>query len=761
MKTTPIIFRTTNLLSLLTFFFLFNNQLTGQCTSSFTYIPDAFNSCIIDFTNTSLNYGSCKWYFGDGGFSTQVSPSHTYITAGTYVVKLYTYENNGNFCDSAVQTINVSCGSGSVCNASFQYNTSQASSCSIEFNASGATAYTWDFGDGNIGLGQNPTHNYMLNGTYNVCLIAYDASGFICDTTCQSVLITGCNVSCNMSLTDSVTPPSCVSLCDGSASVIASGGASPYSYNWSNGNTTANATSLCCGSYFVTVIDNVGCLDTMTVNVPCNPLIVNASVVNETFAGSNDAEIIVNVTGGTPAYNYSLDGGVTNQSSNTFSGLSAGVYVVTVTDANGCVTTYTAIVIVDPNCNANFTYTADSVDGCTIYFQNNSSGASFFYWEFGDGGAANQNNPSHTYSTSGAYSVSLYAYDSLGNTCDSTNMFVSVNCGNSCVFTVTDSIMNPSGCNACDGFISVSVNGGIAPYIYSWSNGDTSSFIDQQCAGTYVLTVTDSTGCIYTESYTLTSSSAPSVTAIATDESCCGANDGAIDIQATGGTPPYQYSVDNGVSYSSFNVFNNLSSGTYVVNVLDSNGCVGIYTVVVSCSPICNADFNAYSDSVNNCLVYFTNNSSGIVTYMWDFGDGSSNSNLSDPSHTYSTSGTYNVSLYLFDCNGNVCDTSMQMITVNCSGSSIDYFSSINEFKVYPNPFKENLFIEFALEKHLIVDLFITDLLGKEIEYQELGSLSPGSHLINWSNKNLNEGIYLLHLRSNDGTITKKIILGN
>ena len=60
---------------------------------------------------------------------------------------------------------------------------------------------------------------------------------------------------------------------------------------------------------------------------------------------------------------------------------------------------------------------------------------------------------------------------------------------------------------------------------------------------------------------------------------------------------------------------------------------------------------------------------------MWDFGDGSSNSNLSDPSHTYSTSGTYNVSLYLFDCNGNVCDTSMQMITVNCSGSSIDYFS--------------------------------------------------------------------------------------
>ena len=44
----------------------------------------------------------------------------------------------------------------------------------------------------------------------------------------------------------------------------------------------------------------------------------------------------------------------------------------------------------------------------------------------------------------------------------------------------------------------------------------------------------------------------------------------------------------------------------------------------------------------------------------------------------------------------------------------------INEFKVYPNPFKENLFIEFALEKHLIVDLFITDLLGKEVEYQEL-----------------------------------------
>ena len=141
-----------------------------------------------------------------------------------------------------------------------------------------------------------------------------------------------------------------------------------YSYNWSNGNTNANATSLCCGSYFVTVIDNVGCLDTMTVNVPCNPLIVNASVVNETFAGSNDAEIIVNVTGGTPAYNYSLDGGVTNQSSNTFNGLSAGVYVVTVTDANGCVTTYTAIVIVDPIVML-ISHTLQISDGCTIYFR--------------------------------------------------------------------------------------------------------------------------------------------------------------------------------------------------------------------------------------------------------------------------------------------------------------------------------------------------------------------------------------------------------
>jgi len=760
MKTAPNIFRTINLLSLFISFFLFSNdQLKAQCTSSFTHAPDPVNSCTIDFTNTSMNYSSCKWYFGDGGFSTQASPSHTYFTAGNYNVKLYTYDNTGNFCDSAVQTINVSCGSGSICNASFQHTFVTGSSCDVIFTASGASSYTWDFGDGNIGLGQNPTHTYMLNGTYNVCMLAYDASGFICDTVCQPVLITGCNVSCNLSLSDSVIMPSCASLCDGSAEVFVSGGSAPYIINWSNGATTFTATNLCCGSYLVTVIDNVGCLDTITVDVPCNPLIVNANVVDESYVGANDAEITVNVTGGTPAYIYSIDGGVTSQSSNIFSGLSAGVYVITVTDVNGCTSMYTVVITIVSNCIANFTYATDSIDSCIINFQNNSTGASYFYWEFGDGGASNQNNPSHTYTMSGAYPVSLYAYDSLGNICDSINIFVSVNCGVPCNFTINDSLADPTGCNLCNGYISVSANGGTPPYTYMWSNGQTTSYLDQLCAGTYIVTVTDSTGCISTATYTLTSSSAPTVTATATDESFCGANDGTITVQVTGGTPPYQYSIDMGTSYQSSNVFTGLWSGTHVINVIDSNGCTGIYTVLISCIPLtCDADFNAYPDSVNGCMVYFVNNSTGLLTYMWDFGDGGPTSTLTDPTYTYSASGTYSVSLYAYDSLGNICDSLTQSITVNCGGSSIKDISFIKGLNIYPNPFKEMIYIDFSIEYKMQVELLITDLLGKQIEVRDLGELNAGMHQLSWRNNHLSKGVYLLHLNTPNGRITKKVI---
>jgi len=148
-----------------------------------------------------------------------------------------------------------------------------------------------------------------------------------------------------------------------------------------------------------------------------------------------------------------------------------------------------------------------------------------------------------------------------------------------------------------------------------------------------------------------------------------------------------------------------------------------------------------------------------VFSYMWDFGDGGSTSTLTDPTYTYTVSGTYNVSLYAYDCSGNICDSISQSVTVNCSGSSIEYNSLINSLNVYPNPFNENLFIEFTIEDQLKVELLITDLLGKQIELQDLGELIPGKQIVTWANKNLTEGIYLLHLKTAKGDITKKIML--
>ena len=158
------------------------------CQTFFTYIMGQ-SPCEYYFTATGAD--SYSWDFGDGNTGSGQNVNNTYSNDGMYYVLLLGYDSNGILCDSISQYLTIQgCGGNPTCQASFNY---ADSNCIVEFYGSGASSYTWSFGDGTSGQGQYDYHTYSNNGTYNVCMYAYDQNGMICDTVCQNVYVSGCN----------------------------------------------------------------------------------------------------------------------------------------------------------------------------------------------------------------------------------------------------------------------------------------------------------------------------------------------------------------------------------------------------------------------------------------------------------------------------------------------------------------------------------------------------------------------------------------
>ncbi|MBI2967479.1 MAG: SprB repeat-containing protein, partial [Bacteroidetes bacterium] len=175
---------------------------------------------------------------------------------------------------------------------------------------------------------------------YKVC--GTKASGCpatICDTVRVFIL---------PGLTATLTPTnvSCFGGSTGSASAVVSGGSPPYTYSWNDGQTASAATGLVAGTYSLSVTGTDGCLKTFTVSVtePAAPLSSSSSQNNVSCFGGSNGTTTVTAAGGTPAYTYLWNNG---QTTSTATGLIAGNYTVTITDANTCTTT-AAFTITEP-----------------------------------------------------------------------------------------------------------------------------------------------------------------------------------------------------------------------------------------------------------------------------------------------------------------------------------------------------------------------------------------------------------------------------
>ncbi|MFN3917877.1 MAG: PKD domain-containing protein [Flavobacteriales bacterium] len=363
---------------------------------------------------------------------------------------------------------------------------------------------------------------------------------------------------------------------------------------------------------------------TMT-NVPVNAV---ASVTGSACFGSPvnfSASGSQNYTGvdwtfplGTPTTSTNVNQAVTYASAGTYTAYLEAEGACFSYDIDSIQITINSAIVIspssnDPSCIGN--------DG-TISISATGGDSNFTYSI--DGGTTTQGSGNFTNLGAGTYQ--LWVSDGSGCT-EQQSLTLNSNTGTP-AFTVNS--FNPS-CGVTDGEIIINItSGGQPPYNYSIDNGvnlQTGNTFSNLGAGTYQIYVVDDLGCFSTQTVTLNNTFAPTFFSFESDVSCNGTNDGEITISATGGAPPYEFSI-NGGAFQSLNQFTGLAGGTYTIIVMDNTGCqvTGSTTIneptAVSfthttqnaeCGNLGNITFNAiggdgsYTYSINNGVNYSAN----------------------------------------------------------------------------------------------------------------------------------------------------------
>lgn len=383
------------------------------------------------------------------------------------------------------------------------------------------------------------------------------------------IIVQGCTIIAGATVDQNET---CAGDCNGQATASGSGGVSPYTYFWSDGQTTQTATNFCAGSYMVTVTDANGCTGSASVVIQAGASVTASATVDqhETCAGDCDGQATASGSGGTSPYTFMWNNGQMTQS---VSNLCAGSYSVTVTDANGC--SDIATVVINPG--GTVTATADVVqhetcagacDGVAIAIGSGGLVPYSFQWSNGS------TNSSISGLCPGSYTVTV----SDANGCSDVDG-VTINIGGTVIASA--SVDQHESCTgSCDGQATASGSGGTVPYSYSWSTGATGATVSGLCPGTYGVTVTDALGCIDFASVTI-NAGVSVVASVVVDqhESCDGACDGQATASGSGGTAPYSYSWSSGATGATVS---GLCSGTYEVIVTDASGCLDIASVIIN-----------------------------------------------------------------------------------------------------------------------------------------------------------------------------------
>ena len=747
------------------------------------------NPLEINFVNKSEGkFTICNWSFGDGTTSKDYATNHKYEKPGLYEVCLTVF-NELSGCKDYI-CLKVDAGS-MPCIAKFNYVVNQATKAVTitDQTMGGATKWYWTFGDGGFANIQNPpAKTYANHGAYDVCLKIATAN---CQSErCEKIVIQDPNCSLR-ALFAVVQDTNGVQLTDKSEGV-----ASHRMWQFGDGTTSQEKDIFKeyakDGIYMVTlaVKDTASkCYDMVSQRVQVGTISCKAD-----FEANVDiANLTVNFkdisTGNINKYQWKFDDGTfasTGSPSHKFP--RKGIFKVALAVTDGvCYDKIERVIQIDSvKCQADFHFFIDSLENKVVLKNKSIVSANAKYtWKFSDGGiVSNQTETSHKFLAAGYHKVTLTVQDGICIAKAEKEIVVgNLNIGFEPEF---DFYLDPDKKEVkfADKSMGENLN-------YYWDFGNGESSLEQMPTYTY------SNSKLYNVCLTVyggnnlrkTKCKPIDIPKNGTVANCFAKFVVAVDSASK------QLTLTN-LSSTDANSFSwEFGDGSKTTDTITQNptrtyAASGFYKVHLKIkTPTCiahayelinvakgnqglqctfGADQQASTLKGKGYPVDMVGATFGTAAeFEWSFGDGTFNNTSLSPTHTYATTGTYNVCFSINDPATNQTATSCsQVVVTDVTGNTQTFNQSVNEYateslsvRSYPNPVQNQLNIDYTIDRDQLVEVAIYDLTGHKIDVVENGQRIAGTYSLKWNVAQFKSGVYFLHLRTQRSIVTQKIII--
>lgn len=693
---------------------------------------------LIDISNPN-GTGSFSFAWSNGSTDEDLES----VPAGVYSCTI----SDISGCTQIIEDIEVGVHS----NIEYEFNVLKTPSCmgiaqgsiSIELEASN-TDYVVEWSNGVIA----DTLNGVSSGIYHAtisdsegCSLVTDAFELHAPQILSTGIVTKSDASCNAGL-------------DGFVRAAALGGSPPYLFNWSNGRQGSLITGLSPGNYSVTIQDQNNCTDIIENIVIGEPEPLQLELINienQVCPGQNEGLADISVSGGTQPYSYRWSNG---RFVEDLINVPAGNYSITVTDFNACSEVLTNILIEDP---APISVQLDSIARPRCPGSDNGflsvdiDGGSLPYklnWNLNDGNFSEKNFITDL--NNGRYSLTVtdrFNCKSEPINYNLTNVDEALNLS----VIQLDSVLCH---NEASGSLIAVNNNGVPPLDFNWSAGKqsvkpiSSDTIFNLLPGKYNLTITDSEGCSgISDSINIENAEEIIWEPEINNNKCFGNNEGSIQLQTDGGSPPYLITWNNGEIGEEIN---ELENGNYSFTITDDLNCSVISNDIIISSP----------DSLTIDVEIMASDQSNNGQIEIDVLGGTPGYRIEWPS---STIGTFNGALASDLAPGNYLVTVLDandcqldsLINVPLVSQTQEIQTIKNSLNIYPNPNTGLLNLDYPQTLNL------SNIEIRNIDGIHILSINGDQNIrsIDLTDSQLKSGVYILSMNFDGVIISRKIVL--
>ena len=539
------------------FSFAFPNLNPPTLSVNISGILNCQNTTVTISATSSATNSGFSWT-GPGNFTSNIA-NPVVSLAGVYELVVTDLDNG---CTNSIQalvmattppTAQISAQTNVLCNGQ-----STGAATVMATGGAGNFSYLWSNGQ------TTPTLTNLSAGSYMVTVTDMEQ----CTAVATATITEPDAIAANLTATNE----SASGANDGTASANPTGGQAPYSYIWSNGQSTPSIDGLSPDNYAVTITDANNCTLIATTTVSsfdCSNVTLDFQINPVNCNGGNNGSLTALVVSNAAPITYMWSNDSTMASN---SGLMAGTYSVTVQDGNGCQLTGSATIPEPPaivlTASATDILCNGAMTGTATAMASGGTGTITYFWNNG------LTTPTITDLSPGVYTINVQDQ----NFC-STNTNVTVTQPPALVLDVQTTDETASGAN--NGTATADVSGGTGTFSFLWSNGATTQMISNLVSDNYCVTITDANGCTTAGCGFVNSFGCNAIQTLVnqTNVACFGEANGAATITSFNGTEPYSYVWSNNEVGATIS---NLAAGTYSVTCTDATACTSVLDVVIT-----------------------------------------------------------------------------------------------------------------------------------------------------------------------------------